>query len=206
MRVNVSYTDGHGTAQSLNSAASAVVANVNDAPELMQAIADQSALAGSLQHDRAGERVPRCGRGRPPHLLDAHGRRLGLPSWLTFDPNTRTLSGTPTGIPANARVSMQLQVVATDRMGASASDIFALNVDGQAPPPVQDKNLRGGSGNDVLNGGAGNDTLDGRGGKDVLNGGAGNDTLYFYQDAWGGRRTRRAPTSAARTTTGPTSA
>ena len=32
VRVNVSYTDGHGTAESLTSAASAVVANVNDAP------------------------------------------------------------------------------------------------------------------------------------------------------------------------------
>src|SRR5262249_35769854 len=32
MRVVVSYTDGHGTAESLTSAATAAVANVNDAP------------------------------------------------------------------------------------------------------------------------------------------------------------------------------
>ena len=76
-----------------------------------------------------------------------------------------------------------------------------------AAPAVQDKNLRGGNGNDVLNGGAGNDTLDGRGGRDVLNGGAGNDTLTFYQDSTAGAvGARRAPTSAARTTTAPASA
>ena len=32
IRVTVSYTDGHGTAESLTSAQSAVIANVNDAP------------------------------------------------------------------------------------------------------------------------------------------------------------------------------
>jgi Ca2+-binding RTX toxin-like protein len=74
-----------------------------------------------------------------------------------------------------------------ENLTSAASGVVA-NVPAD-PPPVQDQNLRGGSGNDVLNSGAGNDTLDGRGGKDVLNGGAGDDTLHFYEDStWGRRR------------------
>ena len=195
MRVSVSYTDGHGTAQSLTSAMSAAVANVNDAPVLVQAIADQSAQAGqafSMTLPADAFRDADVGDVLTYAVRMADGS--ALPSWLSFNATTRTLSGTPTGVPDNARMAMQLQVVATDSNGASANDIFALNVDGQTPPPppVQGKNLRGGNGNDVLTGGAGNDTLDGRAGKDVLNGGAGNDTLNFYADStWSGRRSSR---------------
>ena len=118
MRVSVSYTDGHGTAESLTSAASAVVANVNDAPELMQAIADQSAIAGqafSWTVPATAFRDVDVGDTLTYSMRMADGS--ALPSWLTFDSNTRKLSGTPTGVPANARVSMQLQVIATDRGG-----------------------------------------------------------------------------------------
>ena len=52
VHVNVSYTDGHGTAESLTSAASAVVANVNDAP------------TGGVQRLRHGQRRPRSDGGR----------------------------------------------------------------------------------------------------------------------------------------------
>ena len=46
VHVNVSYTDGHGTAESLTSAASAVVANVNDAP------AGAVSVAGTASEDQ----------------------------------------------------------------------------------------------------------------------------------------------------------
>ncbi len=118
MRVNVSYTDGHGTVESLTSAASAAVANVNDAPELMQAIADQNAMAGqaySWTVPAAAFRDVDTGDTLTYSMRMADGS--ALPSWLTFDPNTRKLSGTPAGVPSNARLSMQLQVVATDRDG-----------------------------------------------------------------------------------------
>ena len=135
MRVSVSYTDGHGTVESLTSAASAAVANVNDAPELVQAIADQSAMAGqaySWTVPATAFRDVDTGDTLTYAMRMADGS--ALPSWLTFDPNTRKLSGTPTGVPDNARVNMQLQVIATDRGGLTASDVFALNVEGQTPP------------------------------------------------------------------------
>lgn len=48
-----------------------------------------------------------------------------LPSWLSFDPETRTFSGTP----ANGDVgTIQVRVTATDGDGASVSDTFELSV------------------------------------------------------------------------------
>lgn len=48
-----------------------------------------------------------------------------LPSWLSFDPATRTFSGTP----ENGDVgSFQIRVTATDADGASVSDTFSLSV------------------------------------------------------------------------------
>ena len=47
-----------------------------------------------------------------------------LPSWLNFNPNTRTFSGSPSSL---QRINIKL--TATDRAGASASDIILLYVD-----------------------------------------------------------------------------
>src|SRR3546814_10581802 len=48
-----------------------------------------------------------------------------LPSWLTFDALTRTFSGVPT----NNDVGLQaIKVTATDKAGATTSDIFNLTV------------------------------------------------------------------------------
>jgi len=46
-----------------------------------------------------------------------------LPSWLTFNPGTRTFSGTPTALG-----SIGLKVIATDTANASATCTFTLNV------------------------------------------------------------------------------
>ncbi|NTU54596.1 MAG: hypothetical protein HGA97_13100, partial [Chlorobiaceae bacterium] len=48
-----------------------------------------------------------------------------LPAWLSFDPGTRTFSGTPQHDDAGLIV---LKVTATDTAGASASDIFTISV------------------------------------------------------------------------------
>jgi hypothetical protein len=51
MRVVVSYTDGHGRAETVKSAASAAVANVNDAPTdilLSAASVTEGSLTGSV--------------------------------------------------------------------------------------------------------------------------------------------------------------
>ncbi|WP_416233540.1 putative Ig domain-containing protein [Cronbergia sp. UHCC 0137] len=48
-----------------------------------------------------------------------------LPSWLTFNPTTRTFSGTPTN---NNVGNLNVRAIATDQAGANVSDIFAIAV------------------------------------------------------------------------------
>jgi Ca2+-binding RTX toxin-like protein len=135
-----------------------------------------------------------------------------LPSWLTFDPVTRTFSGTPTG---DALEIHQIRVTATDQDGISVGGVFHLTYDGtlfEGTPGNdtfvgtnhddrlfgQDGDdllqgergadlMEGGAGADTLNGGKGDDRLDGGTGDDVLNGGNGVDV--FLLDANSGHDT-----------------
>ncbi|MDR2261373.1 MAG: putative Ig domain-containing protein [Azoarcus sp.] len=117
-----------------------------------------------------------------------------LPGWLTFNPATRTLSGTPEEDDVG---NLILRVTATDTGNLSTSYYFGLKVDetdtiegtngadrldGAAGDDhirglSGDDTLSGGNGNDTLEGGDGNDSLDGNAGDDALSGNAGNDTL-----------------------------
>jgi parallel beta-helix repeat protein len=120
-----------------------------------------------------------------------------LPSWLTFDPITRTLSGTPTSADAG---TFTVSITASDGNGGSIKDTFTLTV--QEVLPTQrygtkrpDKlvgkgaknhiyglgkndRITGASGQDQLYGGKGNDRLWARQGNDRLYGGAGNDRMW----------------------------
>jgi Ca2+-binding RTX toxin-like protein len=105
-----------------------------------------------------------------------------LPDWLHFNPITRTFSGTPT----TANVGkLDVKVIATDKTGATVSDIFTLNIAGSIIGTTGNEILTGTAnyetiegldGNDRLFGLAGNDTLDGGTGRDTMTGGEGDDT------------------------------
>jgi Ca2+-binding RTX toxin-like protein len=155
------------------------VANVNDAPVVVNPVADQSATAGqafnmtvpanTFQDIDVGDKLTLSAT-----LADGSA----LPAWLKFDATSATLSGTPA-----AGGTINIRLTATDLAGASASDVFSLSIGQSAPPPGPvDQTLIGTNGNDTLIGGAGNDTLDGRGGRDVLVGGGGDDTLMMSND------------------------
>jgi Ca2+-binding RTX toxin-like protein len=97
-----------------------------------------------------------------------------LPAWLNFNANTRSFSGTPSGVGTTS-----VRVVASDGSSLNASDVFDIVV-------TASNTLNGTVGNDTLygttvaetlNGLAGNDTLYGDAGDDVLDGGTGNDHL-----------------------------
>lgn len=88
--------------------------------------------------------------------------------------------------PTDFNGSLDIMLTATDRLGASVTDTFALTINGQVAP----NEINGSSGNDrgtaALRGSAGryqidalagNDQLYGYGGDDILLGGRGNDTL-----------------------------
>lgn len=110
------------------------VANVNDAPVLVSAIADQMATqdqpfvfvlpGGSFADIDAGDTLT---------YTAAQADGSALPAWLAFDAGTRTFSGTP----ANADVGvLQLRITATDSSAASASDVFAVTVADVNDPPT----------------------------------------------------------------------
>ncbi|MCZ8190006.1 MAG: FG-GAP-like repeat-containing protein [Microcystis sp. LE19-338.1B] len=109
-----------------------------------------------------------------------------LPSWLTFDPTTKTFSGTPA---YNDVGNLNLKVTATDKAGASVSTNFTLQVFHPVLVPSSGSVIKGTPTNDLidalgksgtyrLESGAGDDLLIGSNQRDVLNGGSGNDSLY----------------------------
>ncbi|OYT88665.1 MAG: hypothetical protein CFE43_21310, partial [Burkholderiales bacterium PBB3] len=91
-----------------------------------------------------------------------------LPSWLTFNAQTRSFSGTP-GAPGTYGV----RVTAGDGTLA-VSDVFDLNVGVGAPV----NQMIGTAVRDVLQGSIGKDSISGLEGNDVLIGGAGDDALF----------------------------
>ncbi len=109
------------------------VNNVNEAPVLAQAIADQTATENSAFQFAlpAGTFTDEDG----DHLAFAATLADGsaLPSWLHFDGATGTFSGTPGSTDAGA---LDIKVVANDPSGATASDSFQLTVDATNSAPV----------------------------------------------------------------------
>ncbi len=162
------------------------MARINQAPELDNPIADQTA-----QDETPFSFVVPQNTFSDPDSNDelTYSARLAngdqLPAWLSFDAATRTFSGTP---PPSAFGIVSVRVLATDNEGASVSDDFDLTVlyDGiitgtEGPDTLYgttiDDVMFGLGGNDSLYAGDGNDTLYGGDGADTLNGGAGDDTL-----------------------------
>jgi Ca2+-binding RTX toxin-like protein len=145
------------------------VENVNDAPVLVAPLPDQAA-----EQDRPwGWQLPAqafadVDRGDALSYSATLADGSPLPAWLAFDPDTRSFSG----VPDDPLLRHALRVTATDREGASASDVFTLSV---VPAPVRE--LQGGARHDALYGGAGRDHLSGLGGQDRLYGGGGQDFL-----------------------------
>jgi Ca2+-binding RTX toxin-like protein/GH24 family phage-related lysozyme (muramidase) len=147
---------------------SLTITNVNEAPTLVTALADQSAreteaftfvvLAGAFADVDPGDTLTYSA------TLDTGA---GLPTWLSFDPVTRTFSGMPQSGDVGA---INVRVTATDTGSLTVSDVFALTVQ-------LNHQFTGTPGNDILTGTSGDDVLQGLGGNDVLSGLAGNDTL-----------------------------
>src|SRR5207253_507887 len=88
-----------------------------------------------------------------------------LPAWLTFDPSTRTFSGTP-GPDDSGSVSISL--TATDRGGLSAQDTFELSIGRAIVGTPEDDTLFGTQLGDLIYSLEGNDLLEGFGGNDRL--------------------------------------
>ncbi len=129
--VNVRITADDGRGGVASDTFQIAVANVNDAPVVASPIADQAAAVGQAFTFT----VPL------PAFSDPDGDALSysatradgsaLPGWLSFNPATRTFSGTP-----DAETSINVRVTAQDPSGASVSDVFAIAVSDE--PLAQD--------------------------------------------------------------------
>ena len=110
------------------------VGGTNDAPVLAVPLADQAsaedaAFSITLPADAFTDVDP----GDVLTLSAALSDGSALPSWIVFDPATRTFSGTP---PLNYDAQIEVRVTATDALGATASDIFTLDITPQNDAPV----------------------------------------------------------------------
>jgi trimeric autotransporter adhesin len=124
LNLKVTVTDAAGA--SVSSDFDVTVNNTNDAPTVTSAIADQS-----TDEDALFSFVVPASTFTDVDLGDslAYSVTLAdgsvLPSWLSFDAETRTFSGTP----ENADVgSLMLKITATDTSGAAASSTFNIEV------------------------------------------------------------------------------
>lgn len=99
----------------------------------------------------------------------------GAPAWLSIDPHTGLLTGTP----PNGGLETTLQIVATDSWGQTATSTVRLSVTNVIHGGTGDDNLTGTTFRDDIYAGAGNDTLQGGGNTDHLYGGAGDDTFLI---------------------------
>jgi VCBS repeat-containing protein len=156
---------------SVTGALAVTVAGANDAPVLVTPIADRSVdgcepFSFALPADAftdvdAGDLL-----GYSATLASGDP----LPSWLAFDPATRTFTGDASGTDA---ATLSIRISATDTQGASAFDSFDLAI-----TSGQGGNIVGTDGDDVLTGTPCDDVIDGGKGFDRMAGGRGDD-IYF---------------------------
>jgi uncharacterized delta-60 repeat protein len=169
-RVVAAYTDGHGTAESANSVATATVANVNQAPSGGVTIFGTARQGQTLT---AGNT-----------LADTDGMGPISYQWQSSsDGSTWNNAGSGTTLSlAQSLVGSQIKVIAAYTDGLGKAESMA------AVPTVAVAGYQAGSaGTDNLVGTSYLDTLLGYAGADTLNGGGGNDTL----DGGLGHRHRR---------------
>jgi len=112
------------------------VSPVNDAPILANSISNRIAIEGTAYEYTFPENTfIDADPGDTLTYSASQSNDSPLPSWLSFDPATRTFSGLPTN--ADNGVIM-IKITATDTSMASISDTFELNVTNTNNPPVLD--------------------------------------------------------------------
>ncbi|MBE9160631.1 putative Ig domain-containing protein [Nodosilinea sp. LEGE 06152] len=134
--LNIQVTATNNTGSSSSETFTLTVTNTNDAPIASNAISDQIVAKGSpfnftLPIDTFND----VDAGDTLNYAVTLNNGDPLPTWLSFNPTTRTFSGTP---PANTGSQLSIIVTATDMEGASVSDAFDLTI--LNVPPVLDLN------------------------------------------------------------------
>ncbi|MDR1920385.1 MAG: putative Ig domain-containing protein, partial [Candidatus Adiutrix sp.] len=145
--------------------------NVNSLPTLNRLLADRTIYVNQFFSFSIPLDTFTDGDGDALNYLVSN-----LPSWLSYNAQSRTLSGTPTDTG-----DFTLNIAATDGLEASETTSFTITVNQVSGNVINgtpgDDVLNGTSGADLIYGGEGVDAISGGNGDDLLDGGAGFDTL-----------------------------
>ncbi|MDE0471705.1 MAG: putative Ig domain-containing protein [Ekhidna sp.] len=105
-------------------------AMLNAAPTVRTMIPDQTATVGTAFRYTFPENTFSDSDGDALTYTAAQGDGTALPTWLTFNANSRTFSGTPQAADAGA---LTVKVTANDGNGGTVSDSFDITVREAAP-------------------------------------------------------------------------
>jgi VCBS repeat-containing protein len=104
------------------------VLGTNDTPVLANLLTDQDAQVGAeFIFNAPANTFSDADLGDELTYSARTAGGAALPSWLAFDPTSRTFSGTPGAADAG---TLQVRLTATDLGGAAADDVFAIGVAG----------------------------------------------------------------------------
>ena len=177
IKLQVSYTDGNGTKETVTSAATSAVTNVNDAPTGGVLVKGNTIVGETLNADASS-------------LSDADG--LGELSYVWLRDGNAIAGATTSSyllVAEDVGAKIAIRVTYTDGNGTTetlTSDLSGkIENDGRTSTEADDNlvflsgadEVTAGAGSDKVNGGGGNDMLDGGTGADTLLGGSGSDEL-----------------------------
>jgi len=131
LNLRITATDPDGL--SVSDSFGLTVGDINDAPVIDTAIADQATSQNSLFSFAVPAGTFSDPEGDSLSYTTSLSDGSALPSWLNFDAVTQTFSGTP----GNDDVGyLNVQVTATDTAGLSVNDVFTLDIANVNDAPV----------------------------------------------------------------------
>lgn len=131
--IKVTADDGQGGTPATDTF-DLVIANTNDAPTVANPIPNQNATEDSaFNFTFASNTFTDQDVGNTLTYTAQLAGGGALPSWITFDPTTRTFSGTP----LNAHVgTLSIDVIANDGNGGAVTDTFNIVIDNTNDAPI----------------------------------------------------------------------
>jgi Ca2+-binding RTX toxin-like protein len=114
----------------------------NDAPQINQPLANQSLIENtsfSFQLPADSFTDPDLSFGDSLSYAASQADGTSLPSWLFFNDNSLTFSGTPRGVDSDT--TFDVAVMATDKAGLSASNTFQVDVTDTGPSEIHEFQL-----------------------------------------------------------------
>ena len=117
-----------GTVNGVPSDEDTATPRANSAPTVANMIPDQTATVGTAFRYQFSEDTFSDADGDPLSYTAARGDGTNLPTWLTFNANSRTFSGTPQ---ASDIGTLNIRVTASDDNGGTVFDAFDITVNAQ---------------------------------------------------------------------------